>query len=386
MKALKVMLVITLAIMLGVHTYTYTYAESNKVLLTSYNPDYYLNITLNGDEIQVKGKLEGETAQEIYIFKRTWDTNVSYEKDNTFTATVDTSDVADGEHLLKIYLSSDNLLYYRLERVNGEWRFPNENLSAQVGASISGTDTMSEMVAASYLAYPADKENVENALDAIKSLSDDICKNAETDYDRAKAIFLWVTNNIYYDYDAKSGSVDLETIALANVVETKKTVCAGFANLYGALCLAQGIDSVTIKGAVVRSNERLEDLADLPRNHEWSAVKLDDRWAFVDCTWSTQNAYSGGEYVKGATSMKFFDITAQALSADHRIDIVERRNYFDSLSYFADNEQAVINPISPDKPDEKSNLLPTILVAVIAVTSLAILAVTMLLFKKNDRE
>lgn len=84
-----------------------------------------------------------------------------------------------------------------------------------------------------------------------------------------KAHDLVVSNTVYSSsskYNQSSASVLLEG----------KTVCAGYAETFGMLCNAAGIQTIC-----VTSN-----------SHEWNEVKLYGRWYAVDCTWDDQQSIS----------------------------------------------------------------------------------------------
>jgi hypothetical protein len=68
------------------------------------------------------------------------------------------------------------------------------------------------------------------------------------------------------------------------VLHSRKSVCAGYANLFEALGRAAGLEVATIPGFArgygFRAGSESGDT-----NHDWNAVKLDGRWQLVDATW-----------------------------------------------------------------------------------------------------
>jgi hypothetical protein len=96
-----------------------------------------------------------------------------------------------------------------------------------------------------------------------------------------KAIHDWICDNIIFDTDTyfrrASNSQDY-----VSVIRNKKATAAGYAALFDKMCNLANIDSVTIKG-YTKSYGYTGSLGNTP-NHEWNAVRLDNRWYPVDVT------------------------------------------------------------------------------------------------------
>jgi hypothetical protein len=171
----------------------------------------------------------------------------------------------------------------------------------------------------------------------VQELSDSLCSGLTNDYDKIKALHDYVADNIYYDFVAKEDFANLETISLKNVLDNKRTICAGYANLFSALCNAQGIYCVNIRGSVKTTEVPDITLDEAPTNHEWTAVWLDSesRWVYVDCTWDSSNRYYSEDYTVSDTHKNtYFDISVEELSNNHKAKIVDYRNFFAVMDYF----------------------------------------------------
>ena len=146
-----------------------------------------------------------------------------------------------------------------------------------------------------------------------------------------------------------------ETVALCNVLETHRTVCAGYANIYSALLEAAGIQSVNLKGSTTTAGVTYEEFDTGVENHEWVAFWYpnENRWVYTDCTWDSGQYYEKGMYFDAPNKKKFFDITPLALTLDHRIDRAEQRFYFEALSFFEEAEP------SQSSSDFKEETLPS---------------------------
>ncbi|MGN0586700.1 MAG: transglutaminase domain-containing protein [Oscillospiraceae bacterium] len=165
----------------------------------------------------------------------------------------------------------------------------------------------------------------------INKLSDEICAECVTDYDKAYAIALWVSDNIYYNEDAARAGINFDTISLETTLALHRTTCAGYSNLFSALCEAQGLYCVNLRGSGSSGLAEMQDWDTQPVNHEWNAVYCGDKWYFVDTTWASLNEYINGEenhydnIDEQYLMMDFYE-----MSYDHRIDIADHREFFDA--------------------------------------------------------
>lgn len=166
-------------------------------------------------------------------------------------------------------------------------------------------------------------------LETIKSLSDEICRNSVTDYDKAKAIAMWVGVNTAYDFDAGEAAGDLTVTNLEAVIENGfRTTCGGFSNLYSALCSAQGIYCLNMKGGTPSEGYPRSDLENAPANHEWNGVLINGEWYYADCTWISDLSYRDGETSGGGDIKPFYALFSFGeMSTEHRIDRCEYRDF-----------------------------------------------------------
>ncbi|MCL1789172.1 MAG: transglutaminase-like domain-containing protein [Oscillospiraceae bacterium] len=185
------------------------------------------------------------------------------------------------------------------------------------------------------------QEEIIETMDALRQLAASITVDCENDYEKARAISAWVAENIFYDRVARDTEVTLETINLKNVLELRRSVCSGYANLTAALIAAEGILSVTVLG-----NTSFNEENPTGNPHEWSAFwyETENRWVFLDSGWDSSNYYDG-EYVSRDRRVKHFDISAEEFSKDHRARKAEFRDWFDEQ---LKNQLPAVNGISED--------------------------------------
>ena len=75
-------------------------------------------------------------------------------------------------------------------------------------------------------------------------------------------------------------------------------------------------------------------LLNIPMNHEWTAVIADGEWMYVDTTWLSNNSYTAKDgYVKADDfDDQYFDMSFEYMSYEHRIDLVDYRDFKSSVN------------------------------------------------------
>jgi hypothetical protein len=118
----------------------------------------------------------------------------------------------------------------------------------------------------------------------IPTLVSHLCKPAKNDWEKARVIFRWITDNIRYDDDAynteKYGSLEPE-----DILRARKGVCEHFCILFKAMAEAAGLKAEKIsgyaKGYSYVPGSRFKDT-----DHAWNAVFIDGGWHLLDATWA----------------------------------------------------------------------------------------------------
>lgn len=186
-----------------------------------------------------------------------------------------------------------------------------------------------------YVSTQNDIEVHKAVLAEIKVLSDELCSGAESDYEMVRRIAYWVADNIYYNQVAAETSVDSDTISLETVLSTKNATCAGYSNMFSALCNMQGLYCINIRGGTAFDVFDADTLSAAPMNHEWNAVMIDGEWVFVDTTWISQNVYLGYAVSRSEEFLdRYFDMSLEVMSYEHRIDLVDHRDFAASVNAF----------------------------------------------------
>lgn len=148
--------------------------------------------------------------------------------------------------------------------------------------------------------------SVKTNLDAVAQY---LYKAARTDIEKARGIYVWITDNISYDVNGyNSGKLGENTPN--DVLMSRTAVCAGFADLYTDLGLRLGLKIKTIigyaKGYGYTPGQHFTDT-----DHAWNAIFIDGKWRIFDATWGQGYGQTGsyGELIHTkAFNPDWFDI------------------------------------------------------------------------------
>ncbi len=120
---------------------------------------------------------------------------------------------------------------------------------------------------------------------------------------QVRAIFIWITDNIAYDYkflnkgkelkgpECKSSANcerifrDWETDYIKNILNKKEAICDGYARLFKKMTDIAGIKTEIIAG-YTKTKPYQVGIAG-PVNHAWNAVWLDSTYFLLDATWAS---------------------------------------------------------------------------------------------------
>ncbi|CAM4151228.1 MULTISPECIES: transglutaminase domain-containing protein [Flavobacterium] len=149
------------------------------------------------------------------------------------------------------------------------------------------------------------------SLENMPKLAYDLTYNLATDVEKFRAIFIWVSTNIKYEYGFylknarvrkkfKNDSIKLaewnkefSLKVFKKLLKEQKTVCTGYAYLIKELSNLANIKCEIIDGYGRTAND--ETLRLIVPNHSWNAVQLNNKWYLCDATWSS-GYYNANEY------------------------------------------------------------------------------------------
>lgn len=162
--------------------------------------------------------------------------------------------------------------------------------------------------------------------DSIQELAQHLTQGYNSDYDKAAALHDWVCANIYYDDDSISGDYNTAPYVATDVLNEKRAVCLGYANIYAALCRAVSIPCNVVTGYALGIDNSSDNkwnetnINSTEANHAWNEVYLNDHWVIVDPTWDSRNKITNGEKItSGDVSHLYFDSNLKFFSVNHKI-------------------------------------------------------------------
>lgn len=153
----------------------------------------------------------------------------------------------------------------------------------------------------------------------ITAQAGQIIAGLTSDYEKAKAISAWVSENILYDF-AYIGVSSPEVI-----LDSRRAVCEGYAQLTEALLQAAGIPARYIDGPAYGMFGW--------DPHAWNMAFVDERWIWIDNTWG----------------MEYFDCGTGFISTEHK-PVVFSASAEDTPSSWAQDEvwEAICKGLVPN--------------------------------------
>ncbi len=139
-----------------------------------------------------------------------------------------------------------------------------------------------------YVTTKAQENEVDTKLATVmKSLN----LGNKTQYQKVRAIYHWICNNVKYDYDLAGSTTSTIQQSTYSALIKGKAVCQGFATLFYRMALEAGVDCRFIVGTVPEGK------------HGWNIVKLGNAYYYLDATWDCENGpYNFKFYLKGSAN------------------------------------------------------------------------------------
>lgn len=161
----------------------------------------------------------------------------------------------------------------------------------------------------------------------------EITKGCSNDYDRAKAIYRWITANISYDTSYSIYHAD-------DCWEQKRGVCQAYCELFYHIAGALGIRTDIISG-------KSKDILKKSGEHAWIYVETDKeqhRGILIDPTWGA-GSVNNGVFMRKNNDMSWFHVNPYMLIFTHFPDNQEYQLIDGHLSY---EEFILLPPLYPE--------------------------------------
>ena len=188
------------------------------------------------------------------------------------------------------------------------------------------------------LAYAWSKEEhmagIENFKETINWLITSSIMKSDNELTKALALYMMYSSIVSYDYAALE-SVVMVDVSPYRALTINQGICQSFGPAYAYLCLQMGIEAVTAGGLST------DDTA-----HEWTLVKLDGSYFYMDTT------FENGD---GGYGLKYFGMTTD--------DRVNAGNYIAKLFNIGETNQIWGPDI--DATDERFSALRNVSYAVL---------------------
>jgi hypothetical protein len=132
---------------------------------------------------------------------------------------------------------------------------------------------------------------------SVQSLAAYLAKPAKNDREKARAIFRWITENIDYNVEVffKNGTGASNS---DDVLKSRKSVCNGYSDIFLSLAREAGLQAVRIRGYGKGYSYQPGQKFGGPSNHAWNAVKINESWYLMDCTWGAGYVSRDKKYVR----------------------------------------------------------------------------------------
>ena len=144
------------------------------------------------------------------------------------------------------------------------------------------------------LTYVWSKEDhmagIQNFKDSITQFITSCVRKSDDKTTTAMALYMAYSSRITYDYAALGDESNIDLSSYRGLTEYAG-ICQTFGPAYAYLCLQMGIDAVTAGGL---STEKTA--------HEWTLVKLDGEYYYMDTTWQNGD---------GGTGLTYFGLTSK---------------------------------------------------------------------------
>lgn len=327
-KLLKILLFSAFFVFLfGVSAYAVSVPEEIKERGSQYYIEPYVFERDNAFVLYLDGEtLHGEFDHSI---NRNYQFSIWSEEDGWFHGNTelasnphDTEDLSDnpGDYFrVRVFINNtDNpvedgyrMVEYPVYRDNTGLHFKYSTSQAKYEQHMEYYNCITEDDYIYYIQSGAPNEGTEGYA-LCKPLVDQLIQGKTTAYDKARAIYTWVCENIYYDWPAYRGGNTDDAADLVTVMTTRKGVCSGYASVVSAMMNLADIPTLYIVGDSGGEG------------HAWNIINIDGTWCSVDATWDSGCKYGytdndNPEYEYSPSVSMYFGSTASMIGSDHNI-------------------------------------------------------------------
>ncbi len=150
----------------------------------------------------------------------------------------------------------------------------------------------------------------------VERLADYFLEVAETDAEKARAIYRWITDRIMFDVETFFKE-DLQAVTGQDVLQSRIAVCSGYAVLFKELARAMDLKVKIINGHSKGYGFEPGNTSTLSINHSWIAAKIEGEWQLLDPTWGAGHIIENTRTFKPVFSEFYFLAKPEQLIFTH---------------------------------------------------------------------
>jgi len=131
----------------------------------------------------------------------------------------------------------------------------------------------------------------------LEKLAVSLTAQARTDDDKARLIFTWLAYHIAYDATLSVGDTThyYRRCMPEYVLQNRKAVCQGYADLFTDLATRMKLPARTITG-YARTSADTGNLLSLGNGHGWNGYQIAGVWHLADATWGAGGTLNTNEF------------------------------------------------------------------------------------------
>ncbi|NXH41909.1 KY peptidase, partial [Dicaeum eximium] len=125
-----------------------------------------------------------------------------------------------------------------------------------------------------------------NVKNSVEELVKALLKQARTDLEKVRAIWIWICHHIEYDVVGYHNKSQVSSKP-RDVLQMGKSICEGYAELFEHMCSLAGIQCKKLLGHAKGHGYKTGQTFTGDSDHAWNAVYLEGRWHLLDSTWGS---------------------------------------------------------------------------------------------------
>lgn len=164
-----------------------------------------------------------------------------------------------------------------------------------------------------FQAVDARSRNVPSGLRTPEAISRHLTQHLETDREKARAIFIWITHNIRYDLGLGSSPRRYSSPeeVIREVLARRRGVCHHYATLFQVMSRHAGLESYLISGYTRQKDGKISSMS-----HAWNGIVIGENYYLLDATWAAGYVHNN-RYVHQFRDDHFL-ITPEKFIATHK--------------------------------------------------------------------